>query len=639
MLLYKWNERKEKGISDMKNKHLHHFIVLMLFISCVDTLFFIPVSATVEWPPVVSTPSPVSDSTGISVPPSTFAVTINSSANFTIVGLGDMQHYYYYGLTWPDMTPVDARIFTNITSWIVDHKEELNIAYVAQVGDVTDGPETHFQIAQTALETLNTAGIPYDVAVGNLHDDGGTGLTGGVLYNEYFGSDLFEGRNYYGGHYGSINDNHYVLFNASGMSFVAVSISYYNDASIIQWANETLQTYNDRRGILISHHLLDGNDVWGGSGSGIFNVLKYQSNLFLMLGGHIKNFVRKTDQGTNGNSIYTLVQDYSKHFLIAGSPPSIGIEEHYPDNGLIRLMEFCPATNQINVKTYCPEINNYLTTSEHEFTLDYDMTGYSPTKMNITWQTNASGSWETFNTTTNVSNGTYYAYNTGWVNQYNAKYYWRVLIDDGMGGWTNETYNFTTGSQTNTVPTVTTNSSTGIEETNATLWGYLQNNGSVDTTCGFWYDVDAGSPYANNQSVGIVANQSTFSYNASSLTAGQLYYFKAWASNSVGFNGTSNELTFLTKPNVTTGFAAAFCNGTQINLSWIKGVGANNTYVEYSVSSTPWARGSGMLVYNGTSASSVHTGLSANTTYYSCESEHRCEHYTFYEHLGQRLQW
>jgi len=35
-----------------------------------------------------------------------------------------------------------------------------------------------------------------------------------------------------------------------------------------------------------------------------------------------------------------------------------------------------------------------------------------------------------------------------------------------------------------TTPTVLTNASTGVEETNATLRGFLQNNGSADTTCG-----------------------------------------------------------------------------------------------------------------------------------------------------------
>ena len=64
--------------------------------------------------------------------------------------------------------------------------------------------------------------------------------------------------------------------------------------------------------------------------------------------------------------------------------------------------------------------------------------------MNITWQENSSGTWKTFNTTTNVGNGTYYAYNTSWISEQDKKYWWRVCVNDGSS-WTNVTYFFTTG--------------------------------------------------------------------------------------------------------------------------------------------------------------------------------------------------
>jgi len=77
--------------------------------------------------------------------------------------------------------------------------------------------------------------------------------------------------------------------------------------------------------------------------------------------------------------------------------------------------------------------------------------------MNITWRTNCSpgfgavGEWQTFNTTygageppVGVIAGTYYAYNTSFVNMSGTKYWWSVNVSDGNGGWTNNTYNFTT---------------------------------------------------------------------------------------------------------------------------------------------------------------------------------------------------
>jgi hypothetical protein len=67
--------------------------------------------------------------------------------------------------------------------------------------------------------------------------------------------------------------------------------------------------------------------------------------------------------------------------------------------------------------------------------------------MNITWKTNASGSWEIFNITNGggvgVGNGTYVAINTSWIESVSTTYWWSVNVSDGQH-WTNETYYFTT---------------------------------------------------------------------------------------------------------------------------------------------------------------------------------------------------
>jgi len=67
--------------------------------------------------------------------------------------------------------------------------------------------------------------------------------------------------------------------------------------------------------------------------------------------------------------------------------------------------------------------------------------------MNITWTTNSTsnGAWVVFNTSTNVANGTHYGYNTSWADTSTDKYWWNVSVNDGKGGWVNNTYNFTTG--------------------------------------------------------------------------------------------------------------------------------------------------------------------------------------------------
>jgi hypothetical protein len=114
------------------------------------------------------------------------------------------------------------------------------------------------------------------------------------------------------------------------------------------------------------------------------------------------------------------------------TPPtwsSYGQEEIYTD-----VSNPSPSDNAINVLLYL---------SSFSITL-HNAVGR---KMNITWMTNTSGSWITFNTTngggTGVGNGTYAVTNTSWVVSHSKKYWWRVCVSYGTG-WTNRTFCFTT---------------------------------------------------------------------------------------------------------------------------------------------------------------------------------------------------
>jgi hypothetical protein len=80
------------------------------------------------------------------------------------------------------------------------------------------------------------------------------------------------------------------------------------------------------------------------------------------------------------------------------------------------------------------------------------MNGYL---MNITWKTNASGSWAVIGTNTSIGNNTYHCATTGLMDSYNTHYYWRVEVNDGHGHWNNKTYSFTTLSNQEYTLTIT----------------------------------------------------------------------------------------------------------------------------------------------------------------------------------------
>ncbi len=78
---------------------------------------------------------------------------------------------------------------------------------------------------------------------------------------------------------------------------------------------------------------------------------------------------------------------------------------------------------------------------------------------------------------------------------------------------------------------------------------------------------------------------------------------------------TGNNMT-LPKPQLPTSFFATTYDQAQIDLSWAKGVGANNTYIVRKIGSYPIDRTDGTIVYNGTGTSYSDTGLSQSTQYY-----------------------
>ena len=194
--------------------------------------------------------------------------------------------------------------------------------------------------------------------------------------------------------------------------------------------------------------------------------------------------------------------------------------------------------------------------------------------MTITWYSNSSGSWQVFGINSSVNNGTYHQTNSNF-SEYDTTYWWNVRVSDGLDANTSSTFNFTTS--VSGPPIVITNASTGVEETNATLRGYLNTNGSLDTYCGFRYGTSSGI-YSENFTKGIYPSNTEFSNNNGSLTQGQIYFYQAWANNSLGFaNGT--EMTFLTKPDPPSGLAAQVNSSSVIYLTWIVGTGANYTYI------------------------------------------------------------
>jgi hypothetical protein len=294
-------------------------------------------------------------------------VTVNptggTAGDFTLIVLPDTQFY----------ARDNSGIFEAQTQWIVNNKNLMNIVYVPHLGDCVDTANitAQWDVANTAMSLIENPattglihGLPYGIAVGNHDQDPGGNPNGNStqLYNTYFGASRFSGRTYYGGHFGSNNDNHFSLFSAGGMDFIVIYLEHDSDANptVLAWADNLLKTHVDRRAIIVSHYIINtGNPgTFGPQGQATYDTLKGNANLFLMLAGHISGEGRRMDI-FNGNTVHTLLADYQ-------SRTNGG-------DGWLRILEFSPANNQIRVRTYSPTLNQFETDADSEFTLSYDM--------------------------------------------------------------------------------------------------------------------------------------------------------------------------------------------------------------------------------------------------------------------------
>lgn len=303
-----------------------------------------------------------------------------NSNKFTIILLPDTQYY-----TEEPQGNRGARIdmLAAQTNWIVKNRVLRNIVYVGQLGDCVqngDGPpgnnkEIEYQRFASCMATLENPtltglpeGIPFGACVGNHDETPNSSPTGTTTYfNKYLGVDHFAGRKYYGGHYGTNNDNHYEVFTASGVDMMVISLKFDQTPGFsaaggpLEWADTLVRTNPMKKIIVMTHYAMDETLGFGPQGQAIYDRLKVYPNFWLMVCGHrhLSDGEARRENIYNGNKMYTMLSNYQAR---GGG-----------GNGLLRILEFDPALSRLSVKTYSPYTDRYETDSDSEFELTLNM--------------------------------------------------------------------------------------------------------------------------------------------------------------------------------------------------------------------------------------------------------------------------
>jgi hypothetical protein len=317
-----------------------------------------------------------------------------NSKSFTLIVLPDTQGYadVRHKETqkhWPGIG--DQRsCFLKQTEWIKKNKQKMNIAMVVHVGDITQTEhDEEWKIADAAFKTID-GHVPYVLCSGN-HDMGystqhrktshsrtsrfssyfpPSRFTNNPLYNPQFG----EKKNLHFREEGKI-ENYYLFLEAGGMKFLTLTLEFKPRDETLAWANKVVAEHPDHRTIVVTHSYLtkrkgqrsgaDNYLVKGNSGESIWEkFVSRNKNIFLVLSGHaLENLL--TSQGKNGNIVHQVQADYwyfDTPKIKAGS-------------GFLRIMTFRPDKNTIEVQTYSPVLDEFLTRPKSKFSLDYIMSG------------------------------------------------------------------------------------------------------------------------------------------------------------------------------------------------------------------------------------------------------------------------
>jgi len=297
----------------------------------------------------------------------------------TIVVLPDTQ---YYAASYPS-------VFTMQANWILEQKSPLNIQAVLHVGDIVDGDTTaQWTVANSAMRLLDGK-VPYFLVPGN-HDTDGNRKS---MINSYFGpasmpwvtSTMTTGQ----------IENNYALVDIGPQKWLVLGLEFGPRDSVMAWADTVLKAYPNNPAIIVTHAYLysDGNrydlaisgldankpnyqsfipQAYGFTSSQGINdgemiwqkLILTNPNVRLVFSGHVTaatGGARLTSTRPDGSRVHQMLSDYQ------------WLKGDWFGYGYLRVLQFDFAKKAIQVQSYSPYTNDYLTDDANQFTLDLNL--------------------------------------------------------------------------------------------------------------------------------------------------------------------------------------------------------------------------------------------------------------------------
>lgn len=282
---------------------------------------------------------------------------------FSIIVMPDTQKYTKYE---PD-------VFCKQTEWIVNNIENLQIKYVAQMGDIVDDGAKNpkeWEIASKCMNNLDGK-IPYGILPGNHDSDTiNNNETGFASYDNNFGPSRFEKFDWYAGHYKN-NRNNYQVLNGLGIQLLFMNLQIEPENDVLDWAEKEIKKYKEAYVVLSTHKYLPDSNIFrdnkiefsknGNTGEDIWKKLVSKNcSIKMVWSGHYHDLSGENhifSKNNCGEDIPQITQNYQDR--VRGG------------DGIIRIYKFFPKTKKITVQTFSTFAETFEEDNDSQFTLPF----------------------------------------------------------------------------------------------------------------------------------------------------------------------------------------------------------------------------------------------------------------------------
>ncbi|NYF09833.1 putative cell wall-binding protein [Leifsonia sp. AK011] len=275
------------------------------------------------------------------------------ASRFTFAVLPDTQFYSRYS---PDQfhPRYGADPYEVQTQWLADHADDLDIPFVAHLGDIVDrvGTNHEWVAADTAMKNLENANVPYSILAGNHDVRNSNDQLDDTSYNlsnepflTWFGVNRRENLSTYEGS-DPTGFSQYHIFEAEGQQFMVLALPWRASDATMAWADAAMAAHPTLPVILTTHSLLNiapdgispleteyGLELWD-------KLIRSNDQIFMTLNGHFHGATQLVKTNDAGHPVYEILMDYQMAYE--------------GGNGYLGLFEFDLTNNLIDVQTASP---------------------------------------------------------------------------------------------------------------------------------------------------------------------------------------------------------------------------------------------------------------------------------------------